>query len=129
MTVYVMDKEYEILRQYEKLLNEIVPDAVVKYFTGAAMLLDSVREKKPDLIFMDIEAYGSTVAAKKMLDENTKINIVFASSDEKYVRYSADLFVSGHILKPLSAEAINEQFFNLRHPILAKMKRNATATA
>jgi len=55
--------------------------------------------------------------AKKLKEIKPKINIIFLTAHSEYARDAFELFPSGYILKPVTSEALERAFMNLRYPV------------
>lgn len=119
MKILLVDDEIACLNQLKKIIEKIEPSANISCFQLAAQALAYAGEHLPDVAFLDIEMPGinGIELAKKLKEQNEKINIVFVTAHTDYMRKAFELYASGYILKPFHAERIAQDLCNLRHSI------------
>ena len=119
MNILAVDDEYYALELLKHALAEVAGNASVYPCRDIHSALQTAREKKIDVAFLDIhmpEMSGVELARElKLL--HPKINIVFATGFSEHMKEGIDLRMSGYIMKPVTPEAIKEELENLRYPI------------
>lgn len=119
MNILAVDDEYYALKLLEDAIVGAVSGATVYLCRDVRLALETAREHKIDVAFLDIhmpEMSGIELAAalKKI---NPKINIIFATGFDEYMKDAIDLRSSGYLLKPVTAEGVKIEMENLRHPV------------
>ena len=60
--------------------------------------------------------------AKRLKEKCSKINIIFATAHEKYLKDAMSMHASGYIMKPLTEEDVRRELDDLRHPLIPDKK-------
>lgn len=122
MVTLTVDDRLSTAQQIREMMIGIDPEG--EHFAGddPAGLLDSVKEKKPDIVWLDVEMPGMScleMAAdiKKLSPES---NIVFVTGFPEYAVDAFGMHVSGYVLKPATEEKLREEIDNLRRPVPQK---------
>lgn len=125
MKIVVADDEQILLMYLEKLISDLLPDAEIFSFSNTKAVLESAKENKFDIAFLDINMPGITgiKLAKELKNLNNKINLIFITGYDGYQSEAMEMFASGYIKKPATKEKIKNQLDNLRYPIEAQRKR------
>ena len=125
MKILVVDDEFIALEGIEKKKKKLYPGAVVAGFRQADEALLFASSMKPEIAFLDIEMrrVNGVELAKKLLENDPDINIVFATGYEEYMKAAFELHASGYILKPVTDEKIRHEIENLRNKVNTKSLR------
>lgn len=113
MNIYVVDDEPLSLGTMKRLILKGHPDAQVHLFSDSVCLMDKIRtsDEKPDIVFSDIEmpdVDGFDIAMGiKSISPGTRI--VFVTGYSQYALEAYRNHIHGYILKPVTAEQINEE--------------------
>ena len=100
------------------ILEEILPNAIISGFTRPSEAIEFAKSNQIALAFLDIEL-GKTNGldlCKILLKINPRTNVIYLTN---YIEYSFDAWstgASGFLLKPITAEKIQEILKNLRYP-------------
>ena len=124
MKILALDDEYLAMEGICSVLKEVNPQAEVKGFRYSDEALSCSADWFPDVAFLDIEMReeNGVSVAKKMKEQNPKINIIFVTGFSDYMREAFDLYASGYVLKPATPEQIKRELGNLRFPVSEKKK-------
>lgn len=119
--VIMVDDCKTILTDGLNVLGEVMPNAAIAGFIKPREAVEYAKTNQVALAILDIEM-GRTSGfelSEKLLEINPRTNIVFLTA---YADYSLDAWkttASGFLLKPLTAENVQEQLKRLRYPIAA----------
>ncbi len=115
MNVMLIDDEVLSLEYLERLLAEIEDSVeeiggieVIGKFTNPQEGLRAVREKQPDVVFLDIEMPGvnGLQITSQLTREVPDIHIVFVTGHDQYALEAFDLDVTDYLLKPIRRERL-----------------------
>jgi len=125
MKILAIDDSESALKLLTSSVAEAQPSALVFPFRKPSELLTFAKDNACDIAFLDIRMWGMNglELAKKLKDYNPKINIIFVTAYSEYAREAFELYPSGYVLKPVTKEAVEREFENLRHPF--DQKNNA----
>ncbi len=120
MTIIAVDDEKIALEGLVSEIEKAVPNTVVYGFRSAMEAIDFVEETPCKVAFLDIEMRGMNgiECAKRLKMINPKINIIFATGYDEYMREAFGMHASGYIMKPVTSKKIAEEIENLRHPVI-----------
>lgn len=119
MKILIVDDEYFALELLKSALKEVAPGATLYVCQDVKSALRVAGENPIDVAFLDIhmpEKNGIELALE-LKQLHPKINIIFATGHDTYMKQGIDLRMSGYILKPISAEAVRTELENLRNPV------------
>jgi len=119
MNILLVDDERSPLEYLTRTVEGVLKNATTHGFMKPSEALEFAKVNNVDIAFLDIEMGGMNglQLAKSLKDINKKVNIIFTTG---YSQYAADAFAlhaSGYLLKPISAEAIEEAIEYLYHPV------------
>jgi len=119
MKILALDDSESALKLLVGAINKAKPDAKVYSFIKPSELLKFAKDNNCDVAFLDIQMWGISglAVAKKLRELYSKINIVFVTAFSEYASEAFNLYPSGYILKPVTADAIKREIEHLRHPI------------
>ena len=119
MNILAVDDEYFALELIKNALEEVAAGAVVYCCRDAYGAINTAKEQKIDVAFIDIHMPGMSgiELARELKLINPKINIVFATGFSEYMKEGFDMRASGYVLKPVTADAVKTELENLRNPI------------
>lgn len=125
MKILACDDEYLALTLLEKAIQEACPDAELFVFDDVDEALECAKDEKIDVAFLDIQMPGMTglELAKALKDINGKINIIFATGYDEFMKDGLELRMSGYLFKPVTVKAIKEELENLRNPVVWDAKK------
>jgi len=119
--VIMVDDCKAILSDGLNVLGEVMPNATITGFIKPREAIEYAKINQVALAILDIEM-GRTSGfelSQKLLEINPRTNIVFLTA---FADYSLDAWkttASGFLLKPLTAENVQEQLKRLRYPIFS----------
>lgn len=119
MNILIVDDEQTAIRNLERVLRKIVPDASVDKADEAELALDFCREKDMDVVFLDInmpDKDGLTLA-KEIKRIRPQVNIIMVTAYAEYALDAYKLYVSDYILKPAATGDVRRSLTNLRNPV------------
>lgn len=119
MNIIAVDDEELALRDLCETIEQVCAEDSISRFMQPSKALTFVEEGNPvDLAFLDAEMPGmdGIELARRLLEINADMNIVFVTGYSQYSLDAFDLFASGYLLKPITPEAIERILKNLRHP-------------
>lgn len=119
MKILIVDDEYFALELLKSALKEVAPGATLYVCQDVKSALRVAGENPIDVAFLDIhmpEKNGIELALE-LKQLHPKINIIFATGHDTYMKQGIDLRMSGYILKPISVEAVRTELENLRNPV------------
>lgn len=126
MTILAVDDEKLMLMALEDAIREAVPDANLRSFRKPTDALAFTEENEVNVAFLDIQMRGmdGLELARKMLEIDPRINIVFCTGYDEYVAEAfRDVRCNGYISKPVDAQKVWREMQHLRVPLeLGKKK-------
>ncbi len=129
MKILVADDEDIILKQLLDLLKKVSPEAETAGFTRADRLIEHAKDHEYDVAFLDIDmgSMSGIEIAKQLKIWYPKINIIFVTAYEEYMKTAFSMHVSGYLTKPVSAKDIEEELNNLRNPVVDTAQEGVVA--
>lgn len=125
--VMALDDERLALEQLTDAIQEAAPEMEIRAFRKWREALTEIEENGywPQIIFMDIGMPGITglELTRKIKAVCPETNIIFVTAFAEYALDALSLYPSGYVLKPVTAEKIQRELDNLRHPIYKKNDR------
>jgi two-component SAPR family response regulator len=119
MNILVVDDEYFALELMKRALVEVAPGENLYICQDVRGALRLAGENIIDVAFLDInmpEMNGIELALE-LKRIHPKINIVFATGYDTYMKQGIDLRMSGYLLKPIRTDDVRTELENLRNPI------------
>jgi len=106
--IAAVDDEYHVLERFQRMVQGHDVLELCGLFETAEQLLDYLREKSLDAIFLDIEmpGVGGLQLTEQILDLNESIEIVFVTAFSQYAVEAFELQAMDYILKPLTEERL-----------------------
>ena len=121
MVIVAVDDEKPARILLENTLKAVRPEAEIHMFSTPEDLLEYVETYSADIAVLDICMYSDlngVTLAKRLKELNVKINIIFATAHERYLKDAMSLHASGYIMKPVTEEEVRKELDDLRHPLL-----------
>ena len=119
MTIICVDDHPIILMGLLKIIQELVPNAIVGGCSGADEAMEFAKERGCDVLISEIELAGidGLTLAKNMKKLNSKVNIIFLTvCDEKeHAKEVMKIKPSGYLVKPATKEQLAYELNNLRY--------------
>lgn len=125
MNIIAVDDERLALESLLNAIQKAVPDGVLHGFRSPEKALEYMKAASCDVAFLDIEMRGMNgiELAKKMKLLNPRINVIFTTGYSDYTGEAFSIHASGYVMKPVTAEKIEEEIQELRHPIQMQSKK------
>ena len=120
LNVIMVDDRKIFLSGALPVLEEAMPSATVTGFTRPSEAIEYARANRIALAFLDIEM-GKTNGldlCRTLLALNPRTNVVYLTAHVEYAFDAWSTGASGFLLKPITTDAVREQFKNLRYPFV-----------
>ena len=120
MTIFAIDDEPKALRVLCRAIAEAVPDADIREFGRPDDMITAVESgEAPDVLFADANMPGidGVELAKFLKLRCPRLNVIFATGYDDYMRDALNIHVSGYLKKPITAEDVRTEMEDLRHPV------------
>ena len=116
MIAIAVDDEPLMLGALVKAVSASPDIADVARFSDGEEALAFVREHSVDVAFLDIHmrGMGGLALAERILDIRPECKIVFCTGYEEYAIAAFKLHASGYLMKPISAEDVQEEINNIK---------------
>lgn len=127
MVIYAADDEKAALYYLTEAIEECLPDAEICSFLKQYELIDAIRRKRPDIIFLDVEMPGMNgiELARQINQLAPKVNIIFVTGYENYALKAFEVYASAYLLKPVDTEELKNALGRLRYPVTEERKITA----
>ncbi len=121
MLIYAVDDEQNALEYVVDKIKRAEPEAEILTFNNAEKAWESFIQRPFDVCFLDIQMphVNGIILAKNFKRKNPRCNIIFVTGYSEYMGDAFDLYASGYLLKPATAQQIRHALDNLRYPIEA----------
>ena len=88
----------------------------VTEFTSCSAALEWAKENTADVAFLDISmrGMGGLALAEKLLELHPKMKIVFCTGHSEYAVDAFKIHVSGYLMKPITAEAVQREIDHIK---------------
>jgi len=122
MITLAVDDRLPTAQQIRDIMIGIDPEGAHWAGDDPEELLGSVKEKKPDIVWLDIEmpGMGGLEVASEIKKKSPDTNIVFVTGFPHYAVDAFGMHVSGYVMKPANEEKLRKEIENLRRPIPQK---------
>ncbi len=116
--VILVDDIKPILLGSLPVLEEVLPNAVIKGYLWPAEALEYARENRVSLAFLDINLGGTNGLdlCRALLEINPHTNVVYLTAYSDYALDAWNTDAVGFLLKPITPDGIREQLKKLRYP-------------
>ena len=117
--IIAVDDEPLALGLLVRSIQEACPAAQIDKFQSGQKALQFLETNRCDVAFLDIHMRGidGLTLAKKIKDLSPQCNLIFVTGYSEYAGDAMSMHASGYINKPVSAEAIQAELADLRHPV------------
>ena len=116
MKAIAVDDEIYMLEALQEAVI-VSPDIEkVETFSSCSTALAYATENAIDVAFLDINmrGIGGLGLAKKLLELQPRCKIVFCTGHEEYAVSAFQLHVSGYLMKPITAEAVQKEINHIK---------------
>ena len=119
MKILVADDQKRIVEDIIFELEDIVPGSKTVGTSEPETIIPLCEKEKFDVVFIDIEMPGANGIdiAKKLLELNNRLNIIYITGYDKYALDSYETAASTFLLKPINTSKIRKAMDNLRFPV------------
>lgn len=119
MKILVVDDEFICLETTKTVIKKVLPSAEIYTFLSPFEALLFAKQNHIDIVFLDIgmPEINGVKLAKHLRKHCSRINIIFLSESDQYMKEAFELFASGYVRKPLQEKDVTAQIENLRYPI------------
>ena len=116
MIALAVDDEKLMLNTLTDAIRESEDISVVYDFTSCQKALDFAKDNHFDIAFLDISmrGMGGLALAKNLLNINPDIKIIFCTGYSDYAVDAFSMHVSGYLLKPITAEAVQKEIDHIK---------------
>ena len=115
----IMVEDNKLILNYGlKILEEVVPNAMITGFNKPKMVVEYAKVNRVDLAFLDIElgkASGLDLC-RSLLEINPCTNVVYLTAYPDYALDAWDTGACGFLVKPLTSESVRRKLKMLRFP-------------
>lgn len=117
--VIVVDDNRVILSDSISVLEEVLPNTVIKAFTKPQEAIDFAKENNVALAVLDIElgTLSGLDLCRTLLKINPRTNIIYLTAYPDYALDAWDTEASGFMVKPLTPEGVRIQLDKLKYPL------------
>lgn len=117
--VLIVDDEPLIREGGAKVIAQCMPHAELTVCGSADEAMEKAEQTAFDIAFLDIEmpVTNGVKLAKMIKKISPATNIIFSTAYPQYTGDAMDMHASGYITKPLTADKVNRELADLRHPI------------
>ena len=116
MKVIAVDDEIYMLETLQEAVSASSDIERVDAFSSCSAALAYVTENPVDIAFLDINmrGLGGLGLAEKILELQPHCKIVFCTGYEEYAVSAFQLHVSGYLMKPITAEAVQKEIDHIK---------------
>ena len=116
MKAIVVDDEIYMLETLEEAVSASNDIKSVNAFSSCSKALEYVSDHFIDIAFLDINmrGIGGLSLAEKILELQPECKIIFCTGYEKYAVAAFQLHVSGYLMKPITAEAVQREINHIK---------------
>ena len=116
MKAIAVDDEIYMLENLEEAINASSDIEEVKTFSTCSAALAYAAENPVDIAFLDINmrGIGGLGLAEKLMEIYPYCKIIFCTGYEEYAVSAFKLHVSGYLMKPITAEAVQKEIDHIK---------------
>ena len=116
MKAIAVDYEIYMLETLQEAVSASSDIATVDSFSSCSAALAYATENPVDIAFLDINmrGIGGLGLAEKLLELQPRCKIVFCTGHEEYAVSAFQLHVSGYLMKPITAEAVQKEIDHIK---------------
>lgn len=119
LKVLIVDDEKYVRNELRYFLEKHDDIQICGECSEGEEALELVKSLKPDIVFLDIQLQdiSGMLVARKMLEKNKSLQVVFATAYDKYAIQGFELNAIDYILKPFLEERIKVTMDRIRERI------------
>ena len=116
MRAIAVDDELYMLEALEEAIRASSDIAQVERFSSCSAALTYATENPIDIAFLDINmrGIGGLGLAEKLIELQPQCKIVFCTGYGEYAVSAFQLHVSGYLMKPITAEAVQKEIDHIK---------------
>lgn len=116
MRTIAVDDEIYMLEALEEAISASPDIASVSSFTSCSAALTYAAEHPVDIAFLDINmrGIGGLGLAEKLMQLQPDCKIIFCTGYEEYAVSAFQLHVSGYLMKPITADAVQKEINHIK---------------
>lgn len=116
MIAITVDDERPMLNALTKAVAASSDISSVSEFSSCSKALQWVLNNHVDIAFLDISmrGMGGLTLAEKIIEIQPECNIIFCTGFSEYALDAFQLHVSGYLLKPITAEAVQKEIDHIK---------------
>ena len=116
MKAIAVDDELYMLENLQEAVSASADIELVEAFSSCSAALAYATENPVDVAFLDINmrGIGGLGLAEKLMELHPRCKIVFCTGYEEYAVSAFRLHVSGYLLKPITAEAVQSEIDHIK---------------
>ena len=116
MRAIAVDDEIYMLETLQEAVSASSDIESVSAFSSCSAALAYATENPVDIAFLDINmrGIGGLELAKRIMELRPKCKIVFCTGYEEYAVSAFQLHVSGYLIKPITAEAVQKEIDHIK---------------
>ena len=116
MKAIAVDDEIYMLETLQEAVNASPDIDSVEAFSTCSAALAYAAENPVDIAFLDINmrGIGGLALAEKLMDIRPRCRIIFCTGYQEYAVSAFQLHVSGYLMKPITAEAVQREIDHIK---------------
>ena len=116
MKAIAVDDEICMLETLQEAVSASSDIQTVAAFSSCSAALAYASENPVDMAFLDINmrGIGGLGLAEKLLELQPRCKIVFCTGYQEYAVSAFQLHVSGYLMKPITAEAVQKEIYHIK---------------
>ena len=116
MKAIAVDDEIYMLETLQEAVSASADIEQTEAFTSCTAALAYASENPVDVAFLDINmrGIGGLALAEKLMELHPQCKIVFCTGYEEYAVSAFQLHVSGYLIKPITAEAVQKEIDHIK---------------
>ena len=116
MKAIAVDDEIYMLETLQEVVSASSDIEAVEAFTSCSAALAYAVEHPIDVAFLDINmrGIGGLGLAEKLMELHPDCKIIFCTGYEEYAVSAFQLHVSGYLMKPITAEAVQKEIDHIK---------------
>lgn len=118
MKILAVDDETLLLGELKKAILKACPNSEITAYTTAEKAVLYAKNNVVDIAFLDIQMPDTDgIELAKIINEtNPKVNIIFVTGYERYMKSAFDIYASGYLMKPVNEHKVAKELLYLRYP-------------
>ena len=116
MKAITVDDEIYMLETLQEAVSASPDIELAETFSSCSAALAYAAENPIDIAFLDINmrGIGGLGLAEKLMELHPRCKIIFCTGHEEYAVSAFQLHVSGYLMKPITAEAVQKEIDHIK---------------